>query len=185
MYKDLNKIFWGIILTLIDINIGWFDILPDFIGYLLIIDGLASLYNKTKQMEFNISIVFFVLMMSLSILFRIYNANIMQDFTARSMILTTLSQIFQILSVFYMYTGIINILNNFDSEELKEYIKLSRRNYVYVFLITTFIMTLSPIMSINNLQYLLFFIGIVDLVVLIKWAYNIRLVRNHYSRELN
>ena len=36
-------IFWGYIFSLVDFNINSFDLLPDFIGYLLIFIGVHNL----------------------------------------------------------------------------------------------------------------------------------------------
>lgn len=39
----LNKVFWGLLFVLIDFNINHFDILPDFIGYIIVVFGLSEL----------------------------------------------------------------------------------------------------------------------------------------------
>lgn len=39
----LRRIGWGLLFELIDIRIGYFDILPDFIGYILLASGLSAL----------------------------------------------------------------------------------------------------------------------------------------------
>ena len=32
----MGKIFWGLIFVLLDFNVGRFDIIPDFVGYVFI-----------------------------------------------------------------------------------------------------------------------------------------------------
>lgn len=39
----LGKVFWGYFLILLDFRVNGLDILPDFVGYFLIIAGLAGL----------------------------------------------------------------------------------------------------------------------------------------------
>jgi len=39
----LRRIGWGLVFELIDIRIGYFDVLPDFVGYILIAAGLHAL----------------------------------------------------------------------------------------------------------------------------------------------
>lgn len=52
--SDYNKLFWGMIFIIFNINLGSVNILPDFVGYILIYIGLSSLssqhpiYNKGK-----------------------------------------------------------------------------------------------------------------------------------------
>ncbi|GKX68118.1 hypothetical protein [Inconstantimicrobium mannanitabidum] len=45
MKWGLNRIFWGFIIITFHINIGPIPILPDFIGYILIGNGLYSIIN--------------------------------------------------------------------------------------------------------------------------------------------
>lgn len=43
-----TRVFWGIIFIYFNINIGTFDILPNFIGYYLIATGLGGLSQKNQ-----------------------------------------------------------------------------------------------------------------------------------------
>ncbi|OPX44203.1 hypothetical protein CLHUN_20020 [Ruminiclostridium hungatei] len=43
MRKHYSQVIWGFVLVFININIGFFDILPDFIGYALVAAGLDGL----------------------------------------------------------------------------------------------------------------------------------------------
>lgn len=44
MYSSAyNKLFWGTLFILLKINIGPFDILPDFVGYLILYAGICEL----------------------------------------------------------------------------------------------------------------------------------------------
>lgn len=48
MKKGYNLICWGIVLTGINIYIGYFNIVPNFIGYGLIGVGLSTIFEKFK-----------------------------------------------------------------------------------------------------------------------------------------
>ena len=39
----MGKIFWGLIFVLLDFNVGRFDIIPDFVGYVFIALGIGEL----------------------------------------------------------------------------------------------------------------------------------------------
>ncbi|MEF9951158.1 MAG: hypothetical protein RR840_04105 [Clostridium sp.] len=46
MGRNLNKVFWGMLIVFIDINLGVMNILPNFIGYLIIVSGLKDLSRE-------------------------------------------------------------------------------------------------------------------------------------------
>ncbi|MEG0295494.1 MAG: hypothetical protein RR620_02175 [Clostridium sp.] len=56
MSMALNKIFWGVILILLDFNLGvngaGFDILPDFIGYIMIAKGFCMIQEYVDFEEY-------------------------------------------------------------------------------------------------------------------------------------
>lgn len=41
----INRIFWGLIFVIINVNIIYFDIFPDFIGYFMILAALSKLQS--------------------------------------------------------------------------------------------------------------------------------------------
>lgn len=49
MAKALNKIFWGSLLVFFNFHINHFDILPNFLGYLVIYLGLTGLMSYSEQ----------------------------------------------------------------------------------------------------------------------------------------
>ena len=49
MAKALNKIFWGSLLVFFNFHINHFDILPNFLGYLVIYIGLTGLMSYSEQ----------------------------------------------------------------------------------------------------------------------------------------
>lgn len=48
MRKSYSRIAWGLSLELVDFRLGSFDILPDFLGYLLIMLGLSGLRSNGR-----------------------------------------------------------------------------------------------------------------------------------------
>ena len=41
-----NKMFWGFIVIFLDFRIGGFDIIPDFVGFIMIFQALSELELK-------------------------------------------------------------------------------------------------------------------------------------------
>jgi hypothetical protein len=48
MFKCFGQIFWGLLLVILDININHIDILPDFIGYILVAMGCRGLATISR-----------------------------------------------------------------------------------------------------------------------------------------
>lgn len=52
MYESgYNKLFWGIIFIIFNINIGPINIMPNFIGYLFILSGINILIHQNEYYE--------------------------------------------------------------------------------------------------------------------------------------
>jgi len=52
MYKAYSQIFWGAVITIFNINIGWLNLLPNFAGYILIAVGLSKIIaNNTNNVD--------------------------------------------------------------------------------------------------------------------------------------
>lgn len=51
MRSSFNKILWGIIFIALHINIGRFDLLPDFLGFCFIYSGCKVLKKENKEFK--------------------------------------------------------------------------------------------------------------------------------------
>jgi heme/copper-type cytochrome/quinol oxidase subunit 4 len=49
MVASIGFIFWGLLVVILDININQFDLLPDFIGYILAAIGTGGLIGASEQ----------------------------------------------------------------------------------------------------------------------------------------
>lgn len=59
-YRRLTKVLWGFLFVLIDINSGYVDIVPDFIGYAMVAYGLMQLdFEKERNLAAGIAIISF------------------------------------------------------------------------------------------------------------------------------
>lgn len=64
--RRFNQIFWGLILVILDLNINNFDLLPDFVGYILVAVGTGGL--KAISQKFGIASTLSWVMTCLSLL---------------------------------------------------------------------------------------------------------------------
>lgn len=182
MYSNYNKIFWGVIFTLININIMKFDIFPNFIGYGLIVSGLSFLYNRSKENSFYLAKIFAIIGFVQSLVGLFYRPDMMQEFSPIGMAYAITSQIFYILLVFYIYTGMIqNLDKDKDKEDLIETMIIARQICVWVMVITTFIMTFVPNIASYTKHTLTGLLVIVNLIMAVRWAFHIYCVRNCYK----
>ncbi len=49
MTTSISFIFWGLLLVILDFNVNQFDLLPDFIGYILVAVGAGGLISISGQ----------------------------------------------------------------------------------------------------------------------------------------
>ena len=64
--RRFNQIFWGLILVILDLNINNFDVLPDFVGYILVAVGAGGL--KAISLKFAVASTLSWVLMCLSLL---------------------------------------------------------------------------------------------------------------------
>lgn len=69
----IDKIFWGYLLIFLDFRINNFDLLPDFVGYILIIVGLSRLSYLSDSFDEARIYAWISLILSFLNLFRITN----------------------------------------------------------------------------------------------------------------
>jgi hypothetical protein len=59
-YRGLTKVLWGFLLVLIDINIEYINLIPDFVGYAMVAYGLMQLgFEKERNWATGIAIFSF------------------------------------------------------------------------------------------------------------------------------
>ncbi len=64
----MGKIFWGLIFVLLDFNVGRFDIIPDFVGYVLIALGIGELMKHGyRSLEREQKLTYVMIVISLAI----------------------------------------------------------------------------------------------------------------------
>ncbi|MCG4579221.1 hypothetical protein [Clostridium cochlearium] len=68
MYNEYNKIFWGIFIATFNIKLGSVKILPSFIGCIIILSGISSLYKITHIESFYKSKTFAIIISIITIL---------------------------------------------------------------------------------------------------------------------
>lgn len=183
MGKSYQYIFWGIVFVFININIGPLDIMPDIIGYLLIINGLSKLYHLTENRGFSIAKTAGVILAFVSIfnLFVRFSGGL-EDASIVGMAVGVIVQLIQIVMVFYIYEGTIASLAH-DDHDLTVMMKSGQKIFAYLYLITAFI---TPFMLNIEDTYaggIMIMCVIANVCAVLNWAVNMHRARKYYQEK--
>lgn len=129
MPAAINKLFWGLIIVLLDFNIIFFDVFPDFIGYAIVASGLGQLqpysasFLKARLAAVTLSIFSFLAMFQIPV-------NLLEGFQPTGSILlmllaTAILSLIHILLVSFAITGLIEISGANAEKRLTGYIIIS------------------------------------------------------------
>lgn len=132
--SSINKIFWGLLLILIDINIIIIDILPDFIGYFIIASGLrrlqpfSSYFSKAKGFSISLAIL------SLATIFQGQPIPLNEfNFSNMSLLILSISTVCGILHLFMIFFAINGLIEKIEQEGFGLFAKSAKKGiFVYV-----------------------------------------------------
>ncbi len=149
-------------MVLININIGPFDIVPDFIGYLILADGIKTLINHTniKAFQTAYTITTPLTLISLAMIF-VKFMNVLPVDSFYTMLSMVIMQLLTVAHVYFIYIGTIE----YCEDELMSdchimTLKSGCRNYVAINLFVTLIYTFQLNMSIR-LQWAVIIFGVI------------------------
>lgn len=111
-----RKIFWGNILLLFDFRLQGFDILPDFIGYILITIGLSEILNMNYK--FQTARLMSIILIFIS-LFDIYVPQNSEQYN-NNIILGLVITIIYLIFAFNLFTGIRDTAEKVGAHELSQ-----------------------------------------------------------------
>lgn len=173
MYEGLNKIFWGIFIATFNIRLGPIQILPSFIGFMILSSGINTIYIEHHTVEFKKALDFSRIVIVLALF-----GGLIDFFTQRTHQYNLILQIWPIilmtaeLLMFYnFFMGIIKHFNSIGNLEVSERIIGSSRLYMIIFIIN--ISALSFIMlfnlgGLNTLLAIVFVILRISLMIMVS-----------------
>ncbi|MBO0566575.1 hypothetical protein EXQ36_19290 [Clostridium botulinum] len=68
MENGYKKIFWGIFIIIFNVDLGIIKILPPFIGFIIILSGISSLYKESQIESFNKAKIFAIIISIIAII---------------------------------------------------------------------------------------------------------------------
>jgi hypothetical protein len=180
MKSGYNKLFIGTIFVIININVGWVDILPDFIGYIIILYGLSILFKKTLIKDFEIAISISSILLIHSLVYKFYTIN-----TAGSIfvIILVTKSLLKALLIYYNLTGSIKLLENCDDIYFLQRIQEKRDLYFYTLMIITISYTFLPNIALNNRNIIVVIFGIIVFSIYISYNVSLNKLKNYFNSE--
>lgn len=184
MGKHFGTIVWGIVFILININIGFIDILPNVVGYILITSAVSKLYDKTKIKEFHIASYVGSVCAVVRIITFFFFLSQNSEVTILSTAIGTIVQLLILVLGFYLYEAVIKLLEK-EKVQLVEQIKSGRNFFLYVQLIASFVMTFSLNVAEGTAITMNFICACAMIITMIVWAVNMNTVRKYFNGQLN
>lgn len=65
MVRRFRQIFWGLLLVMLDVEFNYFDVLPDFLGYILVAVGCGGLVDLSRRFSTAQTLSWFLAVLSL------------------------------------------------------------------------------------------------------------------------
>ncbi|RQD75089.1 MAG: hypothetical protein D5R97_06710 [Candidatus Syntrophonatronum acetioxidans] len=126
MYSTFyNTLFWGFILVIIDIRIGGFSILPDFIGFILIYNALVTLARQHEAYDKAKPFALFLIFLSLPHIYETPGQNLLANpLTGQSLPMLLWDQIYLLLLLillYYIYRAVSGLAKERGQEDLANY----------------------------------------------------------------
>lgn len=181
MGKAYSKLFTGVLFTVININIGPIDILPNFIGYIIILNGLSILHTETSIKDYKHSsfICYFLLIESIVSMCLPNYLNI-EYLTITSVGWMVISNLAQLFFVYFTYTASIKLLGQSSNSELSETLKSGRSGYVYTMMVIIMIYTFLPNLSADIRTMVIIGCIVVGFIMLISFLVNLNRLKKYF-----
>lgn len=163
MRTGFRNIFWGLILTFLGINIGTFDILPDFLGYYLIYSGCKKLAYRNEA--FKKGSLPSLILIGLSFL-SIFNVG---DISLMGIIIGLATRIIDLVLAYYIFKGIYNIAEEVNNIDIKSDAKFRWNLLLYLSLLVEFLGTFSYNTNFTPMVISIFILGLAIFIIKILY----------------
>ena len=133
MEQSYKKIFWGFLITIFDINLGPVNILPDFLGFIIISSGLGELITAYENTNFKTAkkTTNFLAFYSIAV-FVLFSIFLNFDYKYKLIAETgsaVLTGILNLIMAFYILAGTIDYYVSNDKESIANDVYRSQKKY--------------------------------------------------------
>ncbi len=174
MNKGYINLFRGFLLIVLDFNIGSFDILPDFIGYLLILVGLSYLYSKTDIKIFNFAKAFSLcLLINEGLNIATGTVGVIQFTKITEYALMLFGALNYLLLTVFIYSGMTKHMNDIGEEVLSKRFFFETRIYAVLQGLCLIAISFSLNMKTEGDEIYTYSILIVSIIMYIRMLINL------------
>jgi hypothetical protein len=146
MDSGYKKIYWGLLLANVHITLGALQILPNFVGWLIVASGAAMVYwdsgGNTSFKHAHDSVLIIAGISSLSFII-----SFTQDIHDIDMYITMTIPIFELVFIYYLLEGRMNYLQKFGMAEEASFYSGIQRIYMIIFIINNISMSVLLIIA--------------------------------------
>ncbi|MBO0528464.1 hypothetical protein EXQ30_14185 [Clostridium botulinum] len=154
MENGYKKIFWGIFIIIFNVDLGIIKILPPFIGFIIILSGISSLYKESQIESFNKAKIFAIIISIIAIIgeiMRFFSIELSSFFIFNGVCIV-FSKIIELLMFYKLFDSSIEYLNDNNQCDLAcENIK-KLRFYIIASVINIIFLNLTLISNIKILN---------------------------------
>jgi len=152
--QGYNKIYWGFLLTIFNINVGTLRIFPDFIGYFVICLGLLKIQKQFENKNFKLAIIFTNILLFYSIIVfimefigfgNLIGINI-ERYHYKSIFETgfaLLQSSINLLSIFYIFSGTIDMFLKLKLDNQANSMENYQKKYSILYIIGLILLSIS------------------------------------------
>jgi len=136
MYKGYRRLFWGIIVTILHINLGPIQILPSFIGYIIISSGLESFKNVSDSPKLKRAFIVNIIILIYSMIELIFDLSGKSIVSLQrvNVIIIGVFACLMLIMIYEIFSYSSDILRSFNKNYMA--IKVDRKLKVFVVLHT-------------------------------------------------
>ncbi len=182
MYKGYQSIFWGMFFASFHINLSNIEILPLFVAWIIVANGINKL-NEVESGSFSKAKIFALITAGLSFVSGLITLTYgsAADGIILPIILPTVIGIMELLTEYKILQGTVEYLSiNDNIEMVQEYTK-KMRNYTIFFII---FLTLECIAISSFMEELIVVVAIFGLILRIWFMYTISNLKKLYEEDI-
>lgn len=181
MYRGLNRIFFGLLFILVDFKIGWFDVLPDAVGAVIIFTGLIFIYKESKDKNYISAMIFTGLIFIVAILGYFYPFDILDKITTTGVLVTCVIQLLCMATINWIYQGLLLTNKLKNNKELFDKTEKLKKHFLLVMLIAVAFLGYSITNGEGSMTTVLGYM-IVELYFYVKIAFNLKKIRDLFNK---
>lgn len=127
MEKQYQKIFWGIFILTFHLNLGPIEILPGFVGYLMIYSGCRCFYEESALPSFQTAGRYAAVLSALGILDKLLSFNGFLTWTPLATLWMPLMGVLELLLFYHLLGGsIVRMKTTGPKEEVEDLLRTQK-----------------------------------------------------------